>query len=136
MAESGGRPRPRVLVLDDEEPIVRLAVTLLDGAGFEVKGTSSPREALRLAHEFRPNLIISDVMMPEMDGFDLCAQLRSAADTARIPVMFLSTRNTLADHSLGRDVGAQAYLDKPFTRDELVDAVHNVLDQMGLANPE
>ncbi len=126
--------RPRVLVVDDEESITDLVATALRYEGFEVEIAAGGRAALRLATSFRPHLIVLDVMLPDLDGFEV--QRRLAADRLRVPILFLTARDATEDKVRGLTVGADDYVTKPFSLEELVARVRAVLRRAGEAEPD
>lgn len=114
----------KILVAEDETPIRNNIVSLLRMEGFDVVEASNGRIALALAREHLPELVLSDVMMPELDGLGLLELLRADPLTASIPLIFLSARTERADRRRGMNLGADDYLGKPFSRDELLEAVN------------
>lgn len=113
----------KILVVEDEASIRKNVVSMLRMEGFDVIDASNGRSALALAREHIPGLILSDVMMPELDGYGLLEQLRADPLTATIPLIFLSARTDRADRRRGMNLGADDYLGKPFSHDELLEAV-------------
>ncbi len=109
-----------VLVVEDEEDIVRLINFHLEKEGYRVTGTGSGREALELAYENPPDLVVLDIMLPEMDGLEVCRRLRAGKDTAGIPILILSAKKEELDRVLGLELGADDYMVKPFSVRELV----------------
>src|SRR6266545_2946884 len=126
-----GHPRPRVLVVDDEESITQLVATALRYEGFQVEVARSGRGALTAATSFRPHLIVLDVMLPDLDGFEV--QRRVAADGLRVPILFLTARDATEAKVHGLTMGADDYVTKPFSLEELVARVHAVLRRSGQA---
>jgi twitching motility two-component system response regulator PilG len=116
---SGGR----VLVIDDSKTIRRTAETILAKAGYEVRTAEDGFEALGRILDFRPDLVFLDIMMPRLDGYHTCALIKGNADLRHIPVVMLSSKDGLFDRAKGRLVGAELYLSKPFTAEELLEAV-------------
>ncbi|QTN26500.1 protein kinase [Rhodoferax sp. AJA081-3] len=113
----------KILVAEDETAIRNNIVSLLRMEGFDVVEAPNGRIALALAREHLPELVLSDVMMPELDGLGLLELLRADPLTAGIPLIFLSARTERADRRKGMNLGADDYLGKPFSRDELLEAV-------------
>lgn len=113
----------RVLAVDDDPVIRQLLEINLELEGYEVRLAGDGVEAVEAAREFRPDLILLDVMMPRMDGWQACATIREDADLAEIPVVFLSARAQDADVEKGEALGAAAYLTKPFDPGDLLDLV-------------
>lgn len=115
--------RVKILVVEDETAIRNNIMSLLRMEGFAVVEAANGRQGLALAREHQPGLILSDVMMPELDGYGMLEQLRADPLTATIPLIFLSARTERADRRKGMNLGADDYLGKPFTHDELLEAV-------------
>jgi two-component system, OmpR family, alkaline phosphatase synthesis response regulator PhoP len=119
--------KPRILVVDDEPEAVELVEFNLKQAGYAVITAVDGAEALKKAHAHRPDLIILDVMLPEMDGFEACKVLRLDPATARVPIIMLTAKAAEIDRVLGLELGADDYLTKPFSPKELVARVRAVL---------
>ena len=117
-----------VLSVDDEQDITHLVRFHLNQAGYEVWTASCGREALKLIGERRPDLIVLDLMLPDIDGFGLCEILRRDTHTAVIPIIILSAWATSDARNLGLELGALHYLTKPFRPKELVEHVRRLLD--------
>jgi two-component system, OmpR family, response regulator len=120
--------RARVLVVDDEDNILSLLMTALRFVGFVVGSATTGREALDMASSFLPQVIVLDVMLPDLDGFEVCRRLRGAGMDA--PVLFLTARDAREDKLNGLTLGGDDYVTKPFDLDELVARV-NVLLKRG-----
>ena len=125
-ATDGGRT-PTILVADDEEDLRELVSYRLTRSGYEVISAVDGEDALRVARERVPDLIVLDVMMPKLDGYELTRQLRAEESLHAIPVILLTARSQESDVSRGFEVGADDYLKKPFNPDELVARVRAVL---------
>ena len=123
---------PRVLVVDDEPSIVDALATSLRYEGFTVDEAVTGRRALVLAQEDPPDLVILDVMLPELDGFEVTRRLR--ADGIEVPVLFLTARDSLQDKLAGLSIGGDDYVTKPFALSEVIARVHTILRRIGL-NP-
>ena len=119
--------RPVVLVADDDDDIRDLVAFRLDRAGYEVLRAGDGQEALDLAKEHRPDLAVLDVMMPKLTGYDVTRELRADATTSRIPVILLTARVQEADVARGFEAGADDYVKKPFSPQELKARVQAVL---------
>jgi two-component system, OmpR family, response regulator len=115
----------RIMVVDDEESITQLVSTVLRYEGFEVECAASGRAAIKLAGRFDPDLIVLDVMLPDLDGFEVYRRL--AATEPRVPVLFLTARDQPADRVHGLTLGADDYVGKPFGLEELVARVRAIL---------
>jgi two-component system, OmpR family, response regulator len=116
---------PQVLVVDDEPNIRELVQVALKFHGCAVSTAGSGREALRQAEAIRPDLIVLDVMMPDIDGFEVCRRLRAAGN--EVPVIFLTARDTSSDTVTGLAIGGDDYVTKPFSVEALVARVRAVL---------
>jgi len=115
----------RILVVDDEDNLRTMLVAALKFEGYDVTAAADGREGLRSVKESKPDLIVLDVMMPELDGFGMLKRLRESGD--RTPVVFLTARDTSADAVEGLVLGADDYLSKPFSLEELVARVEAVM---------
>lgn len=116
----------KILVVDDDEHILRSLSQYLELEDFNVVSASSGPEALKLFQQERPDLLVLDVMMPGMDGFQVLETLRKNPETASVPVLMLTARDQHNDILKGYQMGATSYLVKPFNLDELVDAIREV----------
>lgn len=118
----------QVLVVDDHPPTVRLIQNALEQEGLSVTTATNGAECLIAVHENRPDLVVLDVIMPVMDGFQTLRVLRESAKTKKLPVVILSIRDSDKDVLEGWRVGADLYLTKPFRLDDLIAAVRRVLE--------
>ncbi len=118
----------KILVVDDERHIVRLVQVNLQKDGYDVSTASNGREAIEQAQENRPDLIVMDVMMPEMDGFEALKHLKEDPKTEDIPVIMLTAKAQDADVFRGWQSGADLYLTKPFNPTELLSFVKRIFD--------
>jgi len=117
--KSEPEPRGRVLVVDDEPDIVRLLTFALQADGYQVYSAKNGSEGLERARQEKPDVVILDVMMPGMDGFEVCNELRSKPDTASLPIIMLSALGQVSDRVKGLRAGADDYVPKPVNLDEL-----------------
>jgi DNA-binding response OmpR family regulator len=123
----------RVLVVDDERNIVQLVRLYLSKEGFDVDSAFDGKQALDRVHSHRPDLIILDIMMPEMDGLSVCRELRK---TSNVPIILLTARTDDVDKVVGLELGADDYVTKPFNPRELVARVKAVLRRsQGIGEP-
>ena len=118
-------PDARLLVVEDEPNILELLSASLRYAGFEVITAGAGAEAVQAAQRHRPDLIVLDVMLPDMDGFDVVRRLRGGG--ARIPVVFLTARDSTEDKIRGLTLGGDDYVTKPFTLEEVIARIRAVL---------
>jgi two-component system phosphate regulon response regulator PhoB len=121
--------KPAILVVDDEPDLLELMDTNLSAAGFAVLKASSGKDAMRQARQARPQLILLDLMLPELDGLEVCKMLRHDAATRSIPIIMLTARATEIDRVLGLELGADDYVTKPFSIRELVLRVKKLLSR-------
>lgn len=119
----------RILVIDDSKTIRRSAETLLVREGYEVITANDGYEALAKVVEFEPHIIFIDIMMPRLDGYQTCALIKSNALYSEIPIVLLSSKDSIFDKARGRIVGSQSYLTKPFSREDLLGVINEHLKQ-------
>lgn len=117
----------RILVVDDEMYIVNILDFTLGSEGFKVVSAANGEEALRKALEITPDLIVLDVMMPKIDGYEVCRALKAKEETKHIPVILLTAKDRDADREKGREVGAELYMTKPFSPTRLLEEVRALL---------
>jgi len=125
MASDAGTTEARILVVDDEDSITQLLSTALRYEGFEVATSGSGHDALQEVERFRPDLMLLDVMLPDLDGFEVQRRLPDGPD--RLPVVFLTARRETEDRVRGLTVGADDYVTKPFSLEEVIARVRAVL---------
>ena len=128
MTDMNGRDRPLVLVADDNADIRDLLATRLSTRGFEVTTAADGQAALELALSEHPDIALLDWVMPIIQGHELCVKLKTDERTSDIPVVMLTARGEEQDRLLGLDLGADAYLVKPFDIDELVGTLKRLID--------
>ena len=121
----------RILIAEDEPDIRELVAFTLRFAGHEVTATANGEEALQQASQLFPDIIIMDVRMPKMTGYDACRAMKADAKLKDIPVMFLSAKGQDAEIQAGLDVGAEEYLLKPFAPTQLAERVNAILAKFG-----
>lgn len=125
MSTHATEPQARLLVVDDEPNIRELLATSLRFAGFEVHAAADGGSALRLARDVQPDLLVLDVMLPDMDGFTVTRRLREKGQ--HMPVLFLTARDDTADKVQGLTVGGDDYVTKPFSLEEVVARIRAIL---------
>jgi two-component system OmpR family response regulator len=126
-------PATRVLVVDDERNICFLLEVALRQQGFEVQVASTGREALDTLGRKAPDIVLLDVMLPDLDGFEVCRRMREAG--LRVPILFLSAKDTTEDKVRGLTLGGDDYVTKPFSLEEVVVRIHTILRRQGRAAP-
>ena len=131
VAENG---RHRILVVDDEPNIVDVVSMALRFQGFGVETAGTGEDALARVASYRPHLMVLDVMLPDMEGFDVAQRL--GAQRAEVPIIFLTARDATEDKIRGLTTGGDDYVTKPFSLEELVARVRTVLRRTGIAEPE
>ena len=124
----------RVLVVDDEPNLAEVVTMALRFQGFEVQTAASGREALAAVQRFKPHLMVLDVMLPDMEGFEVAARL--GAQRAGVPIIFLTARDATEDKVRGLSGGGDDYMTKPFSLEELVARIRTILRRTGQAAPE
>ena len=120
----------RVLVVDDEKSISELITTSLRFVGFDVRTAATGAEALRVAEAFKPHALILDVMLPDLDGFEVCRQLRESGQ--EVGVLFLTAKDSTDDKIKGLTLGGDDYVTKPFSLEELVARLRALLRRTGV----
>lgn len=122
----------KVLVVDDDEDIVNIVSALLENEGYKTVTAINGKEALERAMAEKPDLIIADIMMPEMDGWEFCWRVRENATLGETPFVFLTARADVMDQIRGSEIGADDYIIKPFRKQELLKRVQNTFDVIEL----
>ena len=117
----------RILVCDDDPVILRLLQVNLELEGYEVLSAHNGEEALEIASAERPDLVILDIMMPKLDGYQTAERLKSQEDTKEIPVVFVSAKAQLSDIEKGKSYGVADYLTKPFDPSDLLEIVERLV---------
>ncbi len=121
---------PRVLVVDDDPLILKVVATVLDMRdAYDVTTVTSASDALAAVDDERPALVVTDVMMPGMDGFELTRELRRRPAMGGLPIVLLTARDSPADRAEAEDAGGDAYLTKPFSPLELLDVIERLLEK-------
>jgi len=121
--------RKRILVVDDEIYIVHILEFSLTMEGYDVITAADGEEALRRVEEDEPDLVVLDIMMPRMDGYEVCRRLREDPATRNLPVILLSAKGRPMDRDLGLDAGADDYIVKPFSPRRLLEKIRELMDR-------
>ena len=134
MNNGNGTEAHRILVVDDEPNIVDVISMALRYQGFAVESAGTGAEAISQVGNFRPHLIVLDVMLPDMEGFDVANRL--GAQRSRVPIIFLTARDATEDKLRGLTTGGDDYMTKPFSLEELVARLRNILRRTGAGGPD
>ncbi len=119
--------KKKILIVEDEESLLKLESILLISKGFDVKGVPNGRAALEAVAEDKPDLVLLDIMLPEIDGFEVCRQLKSDPATRHIPVIMLTAKKSREDMVRGEKVGADWYITKPFKSAMVIETIQRFL---------
>jgi twitching motility two-component system response regulator PilG len=120
-------PKKKILVVEDEESLLKLESILLTSKGYEVRGVPNGQAALDAIAEERPDLVLLDIMLPEIDGFEVCRRIKSDPATRDIPVVMLTAKKTRDDMARGEKVGADWYITKPFKSAMVIETIQRFL---------
>ena len=117
----------KILVIDDEPEITDIIETFLENTGYKVKSENSSVIGIERAKTFVPDLILLDIMMPFMDGYEVCKELKKSEETSKIPVIFLTGKDARSDEGRSFEVGGDMFIKKPFSCERLLEIVRVVL---------
>jgi DNA-binding response OmpR family regulator len=123
----------RILVVDDDRVIQQLLKVNLELEGYAVAVAEDGEEALAQFEVFRPNLVLLDIMMPKLDGWEVCRRLKAGPDSSHVPIVLLSARAQEADVQRGMELGVAAYVTKPFDPISLLDMIADILTKHGFS---
>ncbi len=121
--------KKRILLVEDEKDMVYAVTLQLEANGYEVLAAYDGREAFEKAHKEKPDLIILDVMLPKMDGYKVCGLLKKDTRYAKIPIIMFTARVQEGDIKIGKEMGADAYITKPFEPQALLSKIHELLKE-------
>ncbi len=121
--------RERILVVDDDPKILEILENTLGEAGYEVRATGQSRETLILAAEFQPHLVILDIAMPTLDGFEAAALIRADSALKDTPLMFLTARDATANLRKAQELRALAYVEKPFQKEAFLGLLEEIFSR-------
>ena len=116
-----------ILIVEDEESLLKLESILLSSKGYKVTGVRDGLAALSEIEKIKPDLILLDIMMPGIDGFEVCRRIKENPDTRDIPIVMLTAKKSAADQARGAEVGADAYITKPFKSLKIIDVISGLL---------
>jgi DNA-binding response OmpR family regulator len=119
--------KKKILVVEDEESLLRLESILLSSKGFNVVGVKDGISALAAIPAENPDLVILDIMLPEMDGIEVCRRIKADPATAAIPVVMLTAKKSRQDIDAGTEAGASAYITKPFKTAMVIEVIEGLL---------
>ena len=119
----------KILIVDDDPVIVKLLESRLKENSYSIEATMDASEGLQIAMNGAVDLVILDVMMPIINGYNFCGLLKAQEEQKHIPIIFLTSRITEEDMEIGRQMGAEAYLTKPINMEELLSKIRELLDQ-------
>ncbi len=121
--------KKKILIVEDEESLLKLESILLTSKGYEVRGVANGLAALDALAEETPDLVLLDVMLPEIDGFEVCHRIKTNPATQHIPVIMLTAKKSREDMSRGEQVGADWYITKPFKSAMVIEAIQRFLSR-------
>ena len=124
----------KVLIVDDEPNIVTALEFLLKRSGYDVRLAANGAEALEQVETYRPDVVLMDVMMPIKSGFEVCQRMRERPELAQIKIVMLSAKGSEAEVSKGLSLGADLYITKPFSTQELVSTINRLFEPGGTPN--
>ncbi len=119
--------KQKILIVEDEESLLKLESILLTSKGYDVRGVSNGREALDAIAEEKPDLVLLDIMLPEIDGFEVCQRIKENPATKEIPVVMLTAKKSREDMARGEKVGADWYITKPFKSVMVIETIQRFL---------
>ncbi len=124
----------KIMVIDDSSTIRKTAETLLKRAGFEVITAADGFEAMSVVADQHPDIIFIDIMMPRLDGYQTCALIKNNKQFGSTPIVMLSSKDGLFDRARGKLAGSEQHIHKPFTQDDLVNAINKYVETDEVAN--
>ncbi len=119
--------KKKILVVEDEQALLTLQSMLLSIEGYTVEGVMDGQTALDVVETMKPDLILLDIMLPEVDGFQVCRQLKSNEATRHIPIIILTAKKSKEDLIMGEQVGADMYITKPYKTSMVIEAIQKLL---------
>lgn len=119
--------KKKILIVEDEESLLKLESILLTSRGYEVKGVADGQAALDVVVTMKPDLVLLDIMLPEIDGFEVCRQIKTNEATKHIPVIMLTAKKSREDMARGEQVGADWYITKPFKSAMVIETIQRFI---------
>ncbi|MGY0398700.1 MAG: response regulator [Ostreibacterium sp.] len=129
MTEKSKLNNKKILIVDDSETIRRTAEALLKKEGYEIKVAADGFQAFSAIVDFKPNIIFLDIMMPRLDGYQVCSVIKNNPEYNHIPVIMLSSKDNIFDKARGHVSGAEFFMSKPFSKEELVHVISQHLSK-------
>jgi DNA-binding response OmpR family regulator len=120
----------RILIVEDEESLLKLESILFASKGYAVTGVRDGKSALEAIAADRPDLVVLDVMLPDLDGFEICRLIKENAESRLLPVIMLTAKKSNADFERGRLAGADAYITKPFKSVKVLEVIEGLIGQL------
>ena len=120
--------KQKILIVEDEESLLKLESILLTSKGYDVRGVSNGQQALDAIDEEHPDLVLLDIMLPEIDGFEVCQRIKDNPETKDIPVIMLTAKKSREDMARGEKVGADWYITKPFKSAMVIETIQRFLN--------
>ena len=117
----------KILIADDHPEVVELVRVTLEGGNYEILDASDGKEALEKIRKMNPDLVLLDIIMPKMDGFEVCRKLKKDPQTKEIPIIMLTAKGQKLDQKKGRQIGARDYINKPFSPSHLLVKIEEIL---------
>jgi DNA-binding response OmpR family regulator len=117
----------RIMIVEDEESLLKLESILLSAKGYSVTGVRDGKSALEEICSHKPDLVLLDIMLPLLDGFEVCRRIKENPETGMIPVVMLTARKNSQDRARGLEAGADAYITKPFKSVEVIETIESLL---------
>lgn len=121
--------KKKILIVDDEKDLVETVIFQLQEAGYEVMSAYDGQEGLSKAQKEKPDLIVLDLMLPKMDGYKVCGMLKNDGRYKKIPIIMFTARAQVSDMELAKEVGAEAYITKPFEQEVLLGKIKELLKE-------
>jgi twitching motility two-component system response regulator PilG len=122
-------PKKKILIVEDEESLLKLESILLTSKGYDVRGVPNGQAALTAIQEDFPDLVLLDIMLPEIDGFEVCRRIKENEKTKHIPVIMLTAKKSREDMARGEKVGADWYITKPFKSAMVIETIQRFLSR-------
>jgi twitching motility two-component system response regulator PilG len=120
--------KKKILIVEDEDSLLKLESILLTSKGYEVHGVGDGQAALEAVAAIKPDLVLLDIMLPEIDGFEVCRRIKANEESRHIPVVMLTAKKSREDMARGEQVGADWYITKPFKSAMVIETIQRFID--------